>query len=415
MKKIIIVIIIGLVLLAVGFAFISKLSNKEELAILPVADSLKIWVEILTPQAFELDAKNSSKIRELLTGDELAEGAIIETSKEGFINLYFPDGSILRVSGNTKFILENSSFDGSSGKLNVKIGLILGRVWSKILSLATPDSSWEVETSNAVATVRGTAFGMEYINGNSSVIGSENKVEVAILDPETKKAVKDTIVTIEPNKQIDIKKEDIEKIKTGKKLLEVRAISVEIKKEEWIVKSKAEDEKINQKIERLKEKRLEMQEIKKEIRQEIRETIKEKIEKQINTLEPRKNAAETQIERQTDAKLPVKTPVLPEVNSTVLTTGSLSVIPNRAIGELTEGEVISFKAIVMKNGIKINVTNEVEWKVIGFIGDINAQGVFTAKLASDVAEYGEASGTVVAIWKDTRTDEALLGKSAIFK
>ena len=256
MKKIIIVVIISLILLIIGFVFISKLSQKEKLTDLSAADSLKVWVEILTPQAFELDAKNGRTVRELQTGDELSTGAMIETSKEGFINLYFSDSSVLRVSGNTKFILENSYFDSSSGKLNVKVNLLLGRVWSKILSLATPDSSWEVETSNAVATVRGTAFGMEYASGKSSVIGSENKIEVAVLDPSTKKAIKDAIVVIEPDKQVDINNEDVEKIKAGEKLLEIRAVSAETKKEEWIVKSKAEDEKINEIIEKLKKRGL---------------------------------------------------------------------------------------------------------------------------------------------------------------
>ena len=51
---------------------------------------------------------------------------------------------------------------------------LVGQAWSKIISLATPDSVWEVRTSTAVATVRGTAFGMG-TDGNP-VIGSENKV-----------------------------------------------------------------------------------------------------------------------------------------------------------------------------------------------------------------------------------------------
>ncbi len=407
MKKIIIIVIV-LIILVAGFVF-SKLSDKEELTALPPADSLEVWVEILTPQAFELDAKNGNTIRELQTGDELFAGAMIETSKKGFINLYFPDGSILRVSENTKFALENSSFDIANGKLNVKINLLLGKVWSKILSLATPDSSWEVETSNAVATVRGTAFGMEYISGKSSVIGSENKVEVAVLDPETKKAIKNSIVTIEPDKQVIIVKEDVEKIKTGKKLLEVRAISAEIKKEEWIIKSKAEDEKINQKIEQLKERRLEMQEIKKEIRQDIKETIKEKIEERINILDSKKNTVEAPMEKRAEKQI--------EKNPTVTQPGvnSLTIVPDRALGEIFEKEIINFKAILVDDGIKRDVTTEVEWRVVGFIGDINSQGVFMAKLAPDVAEYGEASGAVVAIWKDTETDEAFLGKSAVFK
>ena len=94
---------------------------------------------------------------------------------------------------------------------------------------------------------------------------------------------------------------------------------------------------------------------------------------------------------------------------------SLIIVPDRVLGEIVEEETINFKATLINNGIKRDVTTEVEWKVVGFIGGINSQGVFTAMLSPDVAEYGEGSGTVIAIWKDTKTDEALLGKSAVFK
>lgn len=414
MKKVVIVIIVLIILAVVGFIFAGKLSQKEKSIVLPAADSLKVWVEVLTSEAFELDAESGNQIRELQTGDELSIGAMIETSKSGFINLYFPDGSILRVSESTKFALENSYFDSSSGKLNVKIGLLLGKVWSKIFSLATPDSSWEVETSNAVATVRGTAFGMEYASGNSNVIGSENKVEVAVLDPETKKAIKDAIVTIEPDKQIEIKKEDVEKIKKGEKLLEVRAISAEVKKKDWVIKSKAADEKINQKIEQLKKNKLELPEIRKEIKREIRETIKEKIEKRANIIEKQieeNSAVENSI-------LPKKEPIITQ--PTQKTTNApaanfLTIVSDRTLGEITEEETVNFKAILTENGINRDITTEVEWKVIGSVGNINTRGVFTAKLAPDVAEYGEVSGTVIAIWKGGANDDALLGKSAIFK
>ena len=102
--------------------------------------------------------------------------------------------------------MEESSFNANSGKLIVRINLVLGRAWSKIISLATPDSVWEVRTSTAVATVRGTAFGMEYADGKSTVIGSENKVAVNAVDPETKKALKQEEVLIEAGKFVEIKK-----------------------------------------------------------------------------------------------------------------------------------------------------------------------------------------------------------------
>ena len=107
-------------------------------------------------------------------------------------------------------------------------------------------------------------------------------------------------------------------------------------------------------------------------------------------------------------------PILDETRTPAVA-DSFIVVSDRVLSEVIEEEVVNFKAILIANGIKRDVTKEVEWKVVGSIGDINNQGVFTARLFPEVAEFGEVSGTVVAIWKDLKTNEAFLGKSSIFK
>ena len=61
------------------------------------------------------------------------------------------------------------------------------------------------------------------------------------------------------------------------------------------------------------------------------------------------------------------------------------------------------------------MTFEVVWQVIGPIGSISKAGVFTAKLADSVAEFGEGSGVIVATWKNKNGSEEILGKTIIFK
>jgi len=133
----------------------------------PVDTGALPWVEVLKPGVF-------SAARELKTGDELRTPATIKTNSTGLANIYFPDGSVARLDSNTELVLEEGSYDGADKTLRVKM-----------LELATPRSSWEVKTANAVATVRGTAFGVEYISGKTTVVGSEHSVAVANLDQNT--------------------------------------------------------------------------------------------------------------------------------------------------------------------------------------------------------------------------------------
>ena len=291
-----------------GFFFISRgfqeifsfNKESEEIINLPAEDSVKPWIEVVSPKVFELDKKDNSLKKELFTGDELSGGMIIKVDDSGFANIYFPDGSAVRVDGGTEFVLEESSFNANSGKLVVRINLVLGRAWSKIISLATPDSVWEVRTSTAVATVRGTAFGMEYIEGKSTVIGSENEVAVSAVDPETKKVMKQQEVLVGAGKFVEIKKElagqvasHIARIEAQKqmgaavtaplsgavetvKLLAAQSVPEKIMKQEWVKKAKEADAKINEVVRGLKEVKTETKEISKEIRKAVRDEVKER-------------------------------------------------------------------------------------------------------------------------------------------
>ena len=275
--------------------------NKEEAVNLPDEDTASPWLEVINPSVFEI--KDNGDKKELFTGDELSAGIIIRVEKGGLANIYFPDGSLARVDGDTEFSFDESSFNKNSGKLVVRINLIMGRVWSKIISLATTDSVWEVKTSTAVATVRGTAFGMEYADNKSTVIGSENKVEVSAIDPETKKALKQAAVIIEAGKAVEIGKElagqvashiariEAQKqsgaaatsasvaIQAGEKILEVRDASVKIK-QEWIKKAMEEDKRINEIVKEVKETRTEMKDVRNEIKKVIRDEVKERVKEQ---------------------------------------------------------------------------------------------------------------------------------------
>lgn len=279
-----------------------KIIDSQSGAGLPPENSVKPWVEVISPRAFELEGIGRAVKKELFTGDELLAGAAVRVEEGGFINVYFPDGSIARVDGGTEFGIEESSYDNGSGKLVVKINLVLGRIWSKIISLATPDSVWEVKTSTAVATVRGTAFGMEYGGGKSTVIGSENQVAVSAIDPKTKKVLKEAEVLVEAGKSVEIKKELAEQIVShvakmeaqketavsapavpaaapaisAAPIIAVKEAPAEILKQDWVKNAVEADRKINEKIKEIKEVKKEIPEIRKEIRKAIRGDVIER-------------------------------------------------------------------------------------------------------------------------------------------
>ncbi|MEK7557230.1 MAG: hypothetical protein AAB538_04610, partial [Patescibacteria group bacterium] len=56
------------------------------------------------------------------------------------------------------------------------------------------------------------------------------------------------------------------------------------------------------------------------------------------------------------------------------------------------------------------ITTEAVWRVIGPIGSITQSGLFTAKLAPEIAENGTAKGFIVVTWK-SKTGEEFLGKT----
>lgn len=212
----------------------SKKPEKKEsssLALLTPPEK-RPWIEIVNADVFLLADAERKKIRSLESGDKLDAGMIIATDATGRAIIHFQDGSIARIDRNTEFVLETATYDLSHKTLMVAMKLASGRIWSRIVDLATPASLWEIKTTNAVAVVRGTAFGIEYIDGVSRVIGSEDKVTVIPIDPKTNKRVEEEAVVITPDTYVEITKKGISPI---------RKTPREIKEADWMQEEKQSD------------------------------------------------------------------------------------------------------------------------------------------------------------------------------
>ena len=450
MKKIILLLVILGVITIGGSVLISKDKvSPDELT--------RPWLEVVQPKVFELAANQKDKVRELFTGDELSEGAVVEVVTGGLANIHFPDGSVARLDGGTKLVIEKGSFDPKEETLSVRLNLILGRVWSKIIKLTTPESHWEVKTSTAVATVRGTSFGVEYgVDGKFSVMGYENSVEVTAIDPDGKFNLERIKLLVEPGKFLEIRKETIAELKkrianndikeaatsimsaTGAVLLEVKAAPQAVLDRVWIKRGIAEDGLIDEMILRIRQTVTDEAAVRLEIRREVRsklmEIIKERQGDPFDATQP--VSSEPAKETVTNTVAPVNTSITAPVNTapSAITQPSNTTItpvnvaptptvkpialsvtnPSESIANpLKDGTIINFRAIASySDGSTADVTALAKWQVNGGVGVIEKPGVFVARWTAALGDFGR--GWVSVWWQDAKTAVNLFAESSEF-
>ena len=108
----------------------------------------------------------------------LLEGDTVKTDGQGEAEISFADGSVLRLSPKTEIQINQASLK-SLWEQNVNVSVNYGKIWFRIIKIFDDGSSWEVETPTVVATVRGTAFGLELLDeGKVSVLVAESEVFV---------------------------------------------------------------------------------------------------------------------------------------------------------------------------------------------------------------------------------------------
>lgn len=108
----------------------------------------------------------------------LEEGDMIKTDLNGEAEILIGEGSVIRLSPNTEITI-NASTLNSLWEQDVNVSVNKGKIWFRILKIFDKNSVWEVETPNVVATVRGTAFGIEVLdNDEMEVFVAESEVVI---------------------------------------------------------------------------------------------------------------------------------------------------------------------------------------------------------------------------------------------
>lgn len=125
---------------------------------------------------------------------------------------------------------------------------------------------------------------------------------------------------------------------------------------------------------------------------------------------------DTVVQKQTAPQLTLPAPTLkpiPIEQSKKSFSQNLTISPDRTLEGLKEGDAVTFKAMLMMSDGSTRTVNNVTWSVVGQIGSIAPNGVFKAELDPVVAEYGEGTGAVVAVYKDASGKE-FIAKSPPF-
>ena len=138
---------------------------------------------------------------ELLLGDTIKVDA-------GQAKLLYPDYGISLLTQDTVVTILPDGEPGEDG-LGVQLLLEAGKVWTRLEQLLGSDDTFTVEASEVVATVRGTAFGMQIIDGNVQIIVADHQVSVSTR--EALRSAKDlkNAITLSAGNQVTIDPQEI--------------------------------------------------------------------------------------------------------------------------------------------------------------------------------------------------------------
>lgn len=416
-----VLIVLGIiVILGGGYFVMNSLRSNGPIS---VASAASVWVEVTSPHV-SLSDNTGAVLRELNTGDELKQGDTIISGAGAAAIIHLPDGSTFRIEENSKLTLDKAEFGAQDETTSVQATLSMGRVWSKVVSLVTPQSEWQVRTSNAVATVRGTSFGVEYKDNKSRVLVSEHKVKVGIFDPKTKKLIPQAERDVDEGKQIEIKNEDVPALALAKiaapEPVSISSLPSDVR--DWTSRNKAADKDIDDKITAIKKEGLGDKEVRTILREETKSLeikVKELRVKKEENEEINKEIRKTDAE---EFRVRLKTHVMQLrqdadrgksgdekseeiVNPRGTTTEVGNPVKLEIVGVtnqklVTDGEKVKVRAfVVFANGAKKDITAKVDWSVTGDIGGVK-DGVFSAKIPAQDSELPEIKGTIQATYRD---------------
>lgn len=164
---------------------------------------------------------------------ELPDKSFIKTSIGALAHVIFNDNSMISLDENTEIQVNYSATSRDIVQTS-------GNTWHRIQKL-TDNSAYQVETSNTLATVRGTTFGVKIENPTqTSLYVTESQVEVNQTALENGKKVKKATQMVNEGKHLGIPDFG------GDKKPDLTDISAEKKNTPWFKRNKVIDEDYKQ-------------------------------------------------------------------------------------------------------------------------------------------------------------------------
>jgi hypothetical protein len=119
--------------------------------------------------------------------------SFVKTSGDGLAEIVLPDNSMISLSNDTEMQI---NFDA-----NINVVQSIGKAWFRVQKLAGK-KEFTVESPTAIASVRGTIFGVEHTNAIDPdvIYVTDSEVEIAELVLENGQKVKKNIQTLGKNK-----------------------------------------------------------------------------------------------------------------------------------------------------------------------------------------------------------------------
>jgi hypothetical protein len=127
--------------------------------------------------------RGSAIPRDVRQGSTVRQGDEVETGDDSRLELKLPEGSALRIGPRARFLLALARFDRGPARRQLSLKLLSGKLWAKATAAAGGDQRFQVETENAVASVRGATFRVD-AHQDRSILLRVYSGTVAVRRPE---------------------------------------------------------------------------------------------------------------------------------------------------------------------------------------------------------------------------------------
>lgn len=215
------------ILIALGIWKFGTKTKPVENSVVSQTAELPVTVSPLEPTVAVTKA-TSANFSEITEATKTNVGSKIKTGISGRALIESSSAHQTLVDYNTEITIS----DDSKNEKKTKIALVSGAVWARLAKVFDSGEYYEVKTGNAVATVRGTSFGVWYKDGVTTVAVTEGSIYLSALDPITGIVI--------PNSEVVVKAGEKATVDKNGKIVISKITSAD-KKEPWYIYNNPKD------------------------------------------------------------------------------------------------------------------------------------------------------------------------------